>query len=129
MLTFGTCAEHHGVLPAGAGTPFMSPAKAMVSDNRRYENIAGSIEALAFEHHLNGLHIHVGVPEREAALGALNYLPRWLPVLLAMSANSPFWCGEDTAFSSRRVAGSRLHSRIQGLNYWMRPYGIRPGRV
>ncbi|POH57273.1 carboxylate-amine ligase [Arthrobacter glacialis] len=97
-----SCAEDHGVLAAGVGTPFTNPNGAMVTDNSRYENIAGSIGALAFEHHLNGLHIHVGVPEGEAAIGALNYLRRWLPVLLAMSANSPFWCGEDTTFSSWR---------------------------
>lgn len=97
------CSEDRGVLVAGVGTPFINPAGAMVTDDARYANIADSIGALAFEHHLNGLHIYVGVSEREAAIGALNYLRRWLPVLLAMSANSPFWCGEDTTFSSWRA--------------------------
>jgi carboxylate-amine ligase len=45
----------------------------------------------------------VGVPSREAGIVSLNYLRRWLPTLLAMSANSPFWCGQDTGFSSWRA--------------------------
>lgn len=98
-----SCAEDRGVLAAGVGTPFANPTGAMVTDDSRYMGIADRIGALASEHHLNGLHIHVGVPEREAAIGAVNYLHRWLPVLLAMSANSPFWCGQDTTFSSWRA--------------------------
>lgn len=97
------CAESHGVLAAGVGTPFSIPATTTVTEDNRYVEIADSIGALAFEHHINGLHIHVGIPDREAAIGALNYLRCWLPTLLAMSANSPFWCGQDTTFASWRA--------------------------
>lgn len=98
-----SCAESQGVLAAGVGTPWANPAGTMLTDDTRYRGIAESIGALASEHHLNGLHIHVGVSDRGAAIGALNHMRRWLPVLLAMSANSPFWCGQDTAFSSWRA--------------------------
>lgn len=98
-----SCAGVQGVLAAGVGTPWANPTGPMVTDDTRYLGIAQNIGALASEHHLNGLHIHVGVSDREAAIGALNYMRRWLPVLLAMSANSPFWCGQDTTFSSWRA--------------------------
>ncbi|MHA7304192.1 carboxylate-amine ligase [Arthrobacter sp. TMN-49] len=97
------CAEDQGVLAAGVGTPFNNPAGPMVAEDRRYQDIATSIGTLALEHHINGLHIHVGVPDREEAIIALNYLRPWLPTLLAISANSPFWCGKDTTFSSWRA--------------------------
>lgn len=96
-------AEDHGVLVAGVGTPFNNPTRLMVTEDRRYQEIATSMGTLALEHHINGLHIHVGIPDREIAIVALNYLRHWLPTLLAMSANSPFWCGKDTSFSSWRA--------------------------
>lgn len=97
------CAESQGVSVAGVGTPFDNPAEANVTDDSRYAAISDSVGEPAFEHHINGLHIHVGVPDRNAAIGELNYLRRWLPVLLAMSSNSPFWCGQDNRFSSWRT--------------------------
>ncbi|WP_165788161.1 carboxylate-amine ligase [Arthrobacter glacialis] len=97
------CAEDHGVLVAGVGTPFNNPAGPMVTADRRYQDIATSMGTLALEHHINGLHVHVGIPDRDVATNALNYLRHWLPTLLAMSANSPFWCGKDTTFASWRA--------------------------
>ncbi|ALV44230.1 hypothetical protein MB46_00570 [Arthrobacter alpinus] len=97
------CAEERGVLVAGVGTPFMKSAHETVTGTNRYAGIADSIGLLAFEHYINGLHIHVGIPSQDEGVVALNYLRRWLPILLAMSANSPFWCGRDTAFCSWRA--------------------------
>lgn len=98
-----SCAGIQGVLAVGVGTPWANPAGPMVTDDTRYRGIAQNIGALASEHHLNGSHIHVGISAREAAIDALNYMRPWLPVLLAMSANSPFWGGQDTTFSSWRA--------------------------
>lgn len=100
-------AHDHGVLVAGVGTPWSKPAGTMVTENNRYAEIAESIGLLAYEHFINGLHIHVGIPDRDAGVRALNQLRRWLPVMLAMSANSPFWCGRDTSFSSWRAVQYR----------------------
>ena len=104
------CADEYGVVVAGVGTSFMNPAQAMVTENGRYKAIAESIGILASEHYINGLHIHVGVPGREAGIVSLNYLRQWLPTLLAMSSNSPFWCGQDTGFSSWRAIQYRRWS-------------------
>ncbi|PYI38639.1 hypothetical protein CVS30_08720 [Arthrobacter psychrolactophilus] len=104
------CADEYGVVVAGVGTSFRNPAQAMVTEEGRYIAIAESIGILASEHYINGLHIHVGVPGREAGVVSLNYLRQWLPTLLAMSANSPFWCGQDTGFSSWRAIQYRRWS-------------------
>jgi carboxylate-amine ligase len=50
-----------------------------------------------------GLHVHVGVPDEEAAIRATNALLRHVPILTALGANSPFWNGMDTGFASARV--------------------------
>ena len=51
---------------------------------------------------VNGLHVHVGMPDGDACIRALEFTLPWLPVVLALSANSPFLAGEDTGFSSNR---------------------------
>jgi carboxylate-amine ligase len=48
-------------------------------------------------------HVHVAVPDEEAAIRATNALLRHVPLFVALSANSPFWRGEDTGFASARV--------------------------
>ncbi|AIX99920.1 hypothetical protein ART_0322 [Arthrobacter sp. PAMC 25486] len=63
--------------------------------------------ALSGEHEINGLHVHTGIPDQESGVHALNADRRWLPTLLAISANSPFWCGSDTGFASWRAIHSR----------------------
>jgi carboxylate-amine ligase len=50
----------------------------------------------------NGLHIHVGIPDRETGVQALNHLRPWLPVLHAATTNSPFFDGADTGYASWR---------------------------
>ncbi|MFC3455449.1 carboxylate-amine ligase [Amycolatopsis speibonae] len=50
-----------------------------------------------------GCHVHVGVPDRETAIAVVNQLAEWLPILLALSANSPFDRGLDTGYESWRT--------------------------
>lgn len=100
-------ATEHGVVVAGTGTPFQkSPAPVMTKDSR-YREIAEVVAELSQEHEINGLHVHVGIPDPESGLRALNSVRRWLPTLMAISANSPFWCGQDTGFASWRAIQSR----------------------
>lgn len=97
----------HGVVVAGTGTPYQkSPAPVMTEDSR-YAAIANVVGALSHEHEINGLHIHVGIPDQESGLRCLNSIRRWLPTLMAICANSPFWCGHDTGFASWRAIQSR----------------------
>jgi len=108
-------AEHADVVVAPAGTPFAVSSRAPDWQGR-YREIARDIAGLAAEHQLNGLHVHVGIPDRDAGVRASNALRPWLPVLLGLSANSPFWQGVDTGFASWRA----IHSRR-----WT-TYGIPP---
>src|SRR5258707_2046853 len=50
-----------------------------------------------------GCHVHVGIADREAAIQVMNRARPWLAAILALSANSPFWLGNDTGFASYRT--------------------------
>ncbi|WP_168770870.1 carboxylate-amine ligase [Glaciibacter flavus] len=91
-----------GVVAAGVGLPFDVTDDARLTPGARYLDIADHFGAIVADHQLNGLHVHVGVPDREAAIRASNRLRPWLPALLALSGNSPFWHGRDTGFASWR---------------------------
>ncbi len=99
-------AERAGVVVAPSGTPFATDGREPALEGR-YAVIAHDIAGLTSEHQLNGLHVHVGIPDRDAGIRASNFLRPWLPVLLALSANSPFWQTHDTGFASWRAIHSR----------------------
>ncbi|OZB76818.1 MAG: hypothetical protein B7X41_21545 [Microbacterium sp. 14-71-5] len=104
-----------GVVAAGSGAAFRCPAPAAISPGARYSSISAEVTALADEHQIGGLHVHVGV-DRDLGIRASNALRGWLPVLLALSGNSPFWDARDTGYDSWRA----IHSRR-----WT-TYGIPP---
>jgi glutamate---cysteine ligase / carboxylate-amine ligase len=97
-------AGRHGLAIAAAGThPFSSWADQEVTDKTRYHNLAADYRQLFREEVVFGCHVHVGFDDREAAIQAMNRVRPWLPVLLALSANSPFWVGADTGYASYRT--------------------------
>ena len=75
----------------------------MVSGAARYRLLGDSLRSLARREPTMALHVHVGVPQPEDAIRLLNGLRRSVPVLLALSANSPFWQGRDGGFHSMRT--------------------------
>jgi len=93
-----------GVEIVAAGThPFSEPTEQPLAEgahNRRLEDEMGWV---ARTQAIYGLHIHVAVPDGEAAIGAVNELARRVPLLVALSANSPFWRGADTSLASTRI--------------------------
>ena len=93
-----------GLSVAGAGThPFTVPAETEISGAARYRALHESLRVLARREPTMALHVHVGVPAPEDAIRLLNGLRRNIPVLLALSANSPFWQGCDCGFASART--------------------------
>jgi carboxylate-amine ligase len=88
------CAGIHPTAVAGDST---------VSAGDRYQRLAASLRALAVREPTYALHVHVGVPTAEAATRLLNRLRAHLPLLLALSANSPFWRGRDSGLASMRT--------------------------
>ncbi|MFI7498435.1 glutamate--cysteine ligase [Streptomyces sp. NPDC049687] len=100
----GAAAEAHGCRIAACGTPPSRHGRPMaVTDRARYRAMALQAPQLVAEQLVNGMHVHVAVPSREAGVHVLNRIRVWLPTLTAMSANSPLWDGHDTGFASWRT--------------------------
>jgi glutamate---cysteine ligase / carboxylate-amine ligase len=88
--------------------PFHRTNMSVVFPAERYERIVDRLAWLAFQRVVFGLHVHVGVPSGDLAIGVINLLVPYLPHLLALSANSPFWQGVDTGLKSCRAALYRM---------------------
>lgn len=97
-------ARRQGCSIAAAGThPFSHWQDQEVTPKRRYLGIAQEYEQLAREQLIYGCHVHVGIRDREIAIGVMNRARLWLAPLLALAANSPFWLGWDTGYASFRT--------------------------
>ena len=91
-------------LAMGGTHPFHRASTSVVFPDERYERIQDRLAWLTYQRVVFGLHVHVGVPNGDVAMGVIGMLVQYLPHLLALSANSPFWQGVDTGLSSSRVA-------------------------
>ncbi len=85
-----------------------------ISPYERYARIVGYYQDNARRNLVFGLHIHVGIDDHERAVALMNQLRTWLPHVLALSTNSPFWAGRFTGLKSYRavVWGSTLRSGV-----------------
>ncbi|MEL6381191.1 MAG: carboxylate-amine ligase [Cyanobacteria bacterium J06626_18] len=97
-------AQEHGLAIAAAGThPFSQWQKQKVTPKDRYRGLDAVLQQLARELVIFGCHVHVGIADREAAVEIVNRARQWLPTLLSLTANSPFWLGRDTGYHSYRM--------------------------
>ena len=93
-----------GLAVASAGTyPLASPEETRLSGTGRYSVVAESMRSIARREPTLALHVHVGVPDPDDAVRVLNGLRNAVPLLLALSANSPFCRGRDSGFASART--------------------------
>lgn len=99
----GRAADAVGSRLAASGThpSAYRPAEAITA-TQRYQAIGDRFGPVARQQSVCGCHVHIGVPDRELAVQVLNRVRPDLPLLLAISANSPFWQGEDTGYASYR---------------------------
>ncbi|RVW05696.1 carboxylate-amine ligase [Rhodococcus xishaensis] len=88
--------------PVAVGVPVAGPSVQEVSDVPRYQAMERQFGILARQHGICGCHVHVAVPDRDAAIQVGNRLRPWLPSLLALTANSPIHYGADTGCASWR---------------------------
>lgn len=96
-------AAERGIVLAGTGLPPIGgEAVGTVTPRPRYRAIEAEMRGVAAHQYSTGVHVHVEVPSRAAGAEALGRLSRWAPALLAMTANSPLWCGAPTGFACWR---------------------------
>jgi glutamate---cysteine ligase / carboxylate-amine ligase len=102
--TLRDAAAERGAVIAGAGThPFSRWEHQDVTEHERYQALMDEMRWVAEREVIFGLHVHVGVASADEAIGVVNALRTWLPEILALSANSPFWLGRDTGLASTRT--------------------------
>jgi carboxylate-amine ligase len=95
----------------GSGThPSAAEGEAEITDKDRYERIRYLLGDAAVTP-VNGLHVHVGMPDADAAIRTFNHLRGHLPLLQALAANSPFRHGRDTGLASAREVTLRAWPR------------------
>jgi carboxylate-amine ligase len=96
-------AKQNGLrLAAGGSHPFARWQKQEIYPDDRYRTIVEDMKMVARANLIFGLHVHIGVEDREAAIQIMNGARYFLPHILALSTNSPFWEGMDTGFKSYR---------------------------
>ena len=95
--------RENGLRLASAAThPFADWRVQEVTPDERYKNIVQDMQLVARANLIFGLHVHVGVEDRETAIHLMNHARYFVPHLLALSSNSPFWLGMDTGLKSYR---------------------------
>ena len=93
-----------GLRIASAGThPFSHWRDQLITQGERYREIVKDMQQLARANLIFGLHVHVGIADREAAIHVMNQARYFLPHIYALSVNSPFWVGQDTGLKGYRL--------------------------
>jgi carboxylate-amine ligase len=102
-----------GMRLAGSGThPCAVWHGTVVSSGARQQAVYSSMRELARREPTFALHVHVGIPDPDDAVRVANRLRAHLPLLLALSANSPFWQGRDTGLASTRTPLFQAFPRV-----------------
>jgi glutamate---cysteine ligase / carboxylate-amine ligase len=98
-----TLAEQNGLLLGAASThPFADWKVQEIYPDERYRQVVEDMQLVARANLVFGLHVHVGIEDRDTAIHIMNSLRYFLPHILALSTNSPFWMGMETGFKSYR---------------------------
>jgi len=96
-------AESKGLRIAAASThPFSSWKDQKITPSEHYEALIDEMQVLAESLLIFGMHVHVGIEDREAQIHLMNAARYFLPHLLALSTSSPFWMGTKTGLKSYR---------------------------
>jgi carboxylate-amine ligase len=97
-------AEANGLRIAAAGShPISPPEEQEIADDPRYREFVQYAGVSARRQGVNGLHVHVGMESADACFRALEGVLPWLPLVLALSANSPYLAGRETGLASNRA--------------------------
>jgi glutamate---cysteine ligase / carboxylate-amine ligase len=96
--------ERRGLRLAAAGShPFAEPEELEVVDEKRYQQFVGYAGVTARRQGVSGLHVHVGMPGPDECMATLETILPWMPLVLALSVNSPYLAGKATGLASNRA--------------------------
>jgi carboxylate-amine ligase len=97
-------AQSQNLRIAAAGThPFSHWIDQKISPGERYAGVINDLQQVARANLIFGLHVHLGMPDRETAIHLQNTARYFLPHIFALSTNSPFWVGRNTGYASYRL--------------------------
>lgn len=97
-------AAQNGLSIAAAGThPFSHWASQPITQHPRYDEIVQKLQEAARSNLIFGLHVHIGIENRETGIYIVNVARYFLPHIFALSTNSPFWEGRNTGYKSFRT--------------------------
>lgn len=98
-----TLAGQNGLLLAAGSThPFADWKVQEIYPDERYHKVLEELQMVARANLVFGLHVHVGIEDRNTSIHIMNSMRYFLPHILALSSNSPFWEGQATGFKSYR---------------------------
>ena len=96
--------EQRSLRLAAAGShPFAEPEQLEVVDEKRYREFVGYAGVTARRQGVSGIHVHVGMPGADECMATLETILPWMPLVLALSANSPYLAGKATGLASNRA--------------------------
>lgn len=99
-----TAAAGQGLRITATGTPVQGDiVPPPIADLPRYRETTAMFRTLQDSQSISACHVHVHLPDPETAVLVSNHLRPWLPVLLSMNGNSPYWAGRDTGYASWRT--------------------------
>ena len=102
--TVSDVAKSIGLRIGAAGThPFSHWSTQMITPNPRYHEIVNEMQEAARSNLIFGLHVHIGISDKNTAIHIMNTVRYFLPHIYALSTNSPFWEGRNTGFKSFRT--------------------------
>jgi glutamate---cysteine ligase / carboxylate-amine ligase len=106
-------AERRGLTIGSAGThPFALWEDQRVTGQERYRDLVSALRFVARQEIIFGLHVHVGIDDADKAIHVTNGMRQHVPLLLALSANSPFWRAQPTGLASTRMPIFRAFPRV-----------------
>jgi carboxylate-amine ligase len=106
-------AAQRGLTIGSAGThPFARWEDQRIAARTRYRELVSALRFVARQELIFGLHVHVGIDDPDKAIHVADGMRVHLPVLLALSANSPFWRGDSTGLASSRMPIFRQFPRV-----------------
>ncbi|PTD94048.1 carboxylate-amine ligase [archaeon SCG-AAA382B04] len=100
---FDYCEEKGYKLAASGTHPFARWDEQDVTEKKRYKKVLEDLRWTGKRELIFGQHVHVGVESKEKAIYVTNVIKNFLPHILALSTNSPFWQGEETGLKSTRI--------------------------